>query len=190
MQDVAKYENLGSEIFIMGDLNARIGEENDFIEDNDLNAQDDYVPIPDHFEVNTNIRERKTLDNIEVSGHHKQLLNFCKVTGLKILNGRVGIDREIGNFTCHIPAGSSTVDYCLTTERNFDLVENFYEINTISDHAYLQLCLKINTSEAIETNVLEDESQIHTEDYELFSLKESYSCKYIPVEDSDQKIKD
>ena len=195
MQDVAKYEifiYLGGETFIMGDLNVRISEENDFIEINDLNAQDDYLPISDDFEENTNIRKRKTLDNTEVSGNNKQLLDFCKATGLKILNGRVGDDREIGNFTCHTPAGSSTVDYCLTRERNFDLIENFYvgEINTISDHAYLQLHLKINNSEAIETNVLEDESQIQTEDHEFFSLKESYSCKYIPVEDSSQKIKD
>ena len=59
MQDAAKYESMGGEIFIMGDLNDRIGEENDFIENNDLNAQDDYLPIPDDFEVNTNIRKRK-----------------------------------------------------------------------------------------------------------------------------------
>ena len=110
MQDVAKYESMGGEIFIMGDLNARIGKENDFIKNNDLNAQDDYLPIPDDFKVNTNIRKRNTLDNTEVYGHHTQLLDFCKATGLEILNGRVGD----GNFTCHIPAGSSTVDYCLT----------------------------------------------------------------------------
>ena len=112
---------------------------------------------------------------------------------MKILNGRVGDDSEIGNFTCHTPAGSSTVDYCLTKERNFDLVENFYvrEINTIYDHAYLQLHLKINSSETRKTNVLIEESQIQTEDHEFVSLKESYACKYIrsPVEDSKQKIK-
>ena len=50
--------------------------------------------------------------------------------------------------------------------------------------------LKINTSETVEANVLEDESQIQTEDHELFSLNESYNCKYISVEDSEQKIKD
>ena len=122
MQDVAKYESMGGEIFIMGDINARIGEENDFIENNDLNAQDDYLPIPDDFEVNTSIRKRKTLDNIKVSGHHKQLLNFFKTTGLKILNGQVGDDREMGYFLCQTPAGSSIVDYCLTREHNFDLV--------------------------------------------------------------------
>ena len=110
---------------------------------------------------------------------------------MKILSGRVGDDRGIGNFTCHTPAGSRTVD-CLTRERNFDFIENSYagEIDTISDHAYLQLRLKIYNSEAIETNFLEDESQIQTEDHEFFSLKESCNCKYIPVEDSKQKIKD
>ena len=45
MQDVAKYESMGGQIFIMGDTNALIGEENDFIENNDLNAQNDYLPI-------------------------------------------------------------------------------------------------------------------------------------------------
>ena len=38
--------------------------------------------------------------------------------------------------------------------------------------------------------LLEDDSQIQTEDHQFFSLKESCNCKYIPVEDSKQKIKD
>ena len=59
MQDVAQYESMGGEIFIMGDTNARIGEENDFIENNDLNAQDDYLAIPEDFEADTNINKRK-----------------------------------------------------------------------------------------------------------------------------------
>ena len=95
MQDAAKFESMGSEIIIMGDLNACMGEENDFVENNDLNAKDDYLPIPDDFKANPNIRKRKKLDNTEVCGHHKQLLYFCKVTGLKILNGRVGNGRKI-----------------------------------------------------------------------------------------------
>ena len=66
----------------------------------------------------------------------------------------------------------------------------FPYINTISDHPYLQLRLKINTSETIKTSVLEDESQMQTEDDEFFNLKESCNCKYMPVKDSEQKIKD
>ena len=69
-------------------------------------------------------------------------------------------------------------------------MENFCvgEINTISDHAYLRPRLKSNISNTTETNVLEDELQIQTEDHELFSLKKSYNCKYIPVEGSKQKV--
>ena len=37
MSDVAKYENMGGEVFIMGDANARIAEEND-----DENAVDNF----------------------------------------------------------------------------------------------------------------------------------------------------
>ena len=35
MSDVAKYENMGGEVFIMGDTNAQIVEESDFLESND-----------------------------------------------------------------------------------------------------------------------------------------------------------
>ena len=40
MSDVAKYESMGGEVFIMSDTNARIAEENDFLENNDENAVD------------------------------------------------------------------------------------------------------------------------------------------------------
>ena len=115
----------GGEVIIMGDTNARVGEENDFVENNYLNAPDDYLPTPYDFEVDINVKKRKTLDNKELSGHHKQLLDFCKATGFKILNGRIGDDGKIGNFTCHTAAGSSIVDYCLTREHNFELMDNY-----------------------------------------------------------------
>ena len=120
IEDVAKYESMGGEVIIMGDTNARIGEENDFVENNYLNAPDDYLPTPYNFEVDINVKKRKTLDNKELSGHHKQLLDFCKATGFKILNGRIGDDGKIGNFTCHTAAGSSIVDYFLTREHNLN----------------------------------------------------------------------
>ena len=45
MSDVAKYENMGGEVFIMDDTNARIAEENDFLENNDENVVDDIYPF-------------------------------------------------------------------------------------------------------------------------------------------------
>ena len=66
----------GGEVIIMGDTNAPIGEENDFVENNYLNALDDYLPTPYDYEVDINVKKRKTSDNKELSGHHKQLLDF------------------------------------------------------------------------------------------------------------------
>ena len=100
MSDVAKYENMGGEVFIMGDTNARIAEENDFLENNDENVVDDFLPIPDDLELDNNITKRKTLDDREVSGHGKELINSCRMTGLRIINGRLFDDGKIGNFTC------------------------------------------------------------------------------------------
>ena len=148
MLDITKYESMGGQVIIIGDMNARIAEEADFVENTDENAQDDYLPIPYEFghDNSCSVKKRKTLDNEEVSGHAKELINLCLQTGFRIVNGRLGHDRDLNDFTCHTPAGSSTVDYCLARENNFYFIENFYigDIDTISDHAYLQLRLKIN----------------------------------------------
>ena len=115
MLDISKYESMGGEVIIIGDMNARIAEEVDFVANTDENAQDDYLLIPDEFEHDNScsVKKRKTLDNKEVSGHANELINLCRLTGFRIVYGRLGHDQDLGDFTCHTPAGSSTVDYCL-----------------------------------------------------------------------------
>ena len=129
MDDVAKFEGLGAEVIIMGDMNGRIAQENDFLNPNNENDIDDYLPIPDDFEMDNSIVNRSTLDKTEISGHGRDLLSFCKATRVRIPNGRVGDDHGIGNFTCHTPAGSSLVDYCLIRDKNFHLINNFSVIH-------------------------------------------------------------
>lgn len=41
------------------------------------------------------------------------LLNFCKASGLRIMNGNLGSDDELGKFTCVTENGCSVVDYVL-----------------------------------------------------------------------------
>ena len=43
------------------------------------------------------------------------LIDFCKVSNMKILNGRLGSDKGVGDFTYRHPAGNSTIDYCVVT---------------------------------------------------------------------------
>ena len=51
MSDAAKYESMGGEVIILGDMNGRISNENDFIENNEENSNDDYLPIPEDFDM-------------------------------------------------------------------------------------------------------------------------------------------
>ena len=70
-------------------------------------------------------------------------------------------------------------------------MDNFHtgEINTISDHAYLELHLKIDNLVNNENRNHEDELQTQLESDAFLSLKDNYNCKYIPVE-SKRKVKD
>ena len=51
MAGVPKYEDKGVEVIIFGDMNVRTAQENDFSESTDDNDIDDYLPIPDDFEL-------------------------------------------------------------------------------------------------------------------------------------------
>ena len=53
-------------------------------------------------------------------GH--ELLEFCKTCLLFIANGRLGTDRNIGQFTCK---DASVVDYALVSYNMFDDVLDF-----------------------------------------------------------------
>ena len=82
-------------------MNARTPQETDCLESTEDNDIDDYLPIPDDFELDYTTIKRNTLDKTEISGHGKDLLNFSKSTDFRIINGRLGEDRDSGNFTCH-----------------------------------------------------------------------------------------
>ena len=44
-----------------------------------------------------------------------ELLDFCKQTGVRILNGRAGVDVDIGKCTYVSGAGRSLVDYVIAS---------------------------------------------------------------------------
>ena len=66
------------------------------------------------------------------------LLEFCKQTGLRILNGRVGRDANIGKYTFfgYRSRGSSLVDYVLCSDSVFKYISSFEvgDPNILSDH--------------------------------------------------------
>ena len=65
------------------------------------------------------------------------LLDLCKQSGLRIVNGRFGA--ESGKYTYLTDRGSSVVDYVLATKNLFDHSEymKLYDPNILSDHCLI-----------------------------------------------------
>ena len=76
--------------------------------------------------------------------HGIQLLELCKTIGLLIINGRLGQDKGIGDFTRQDTTGCSVVDYMLCNPElfcelyDFKIASKFPE----SDHRGLSITVK------------------------------------------------
>ena len=79
-----------------------------------------------------------------------ELLDFCKQTGMRILNGRTGVDGDIGKCTYVCGAGRNLVDYVIASPHIFSLVDTFNvdDPNILSDHCIVifSLCLHGNNA--------------------------------------------
>jgi hypothetical protein len=124
-------------IFLSGDFNSRTSSKADFIQ------FDHSIDINDVITIDT---PTPRISRDLTSNHFgDSLLDLCKATNQRIVNGRWPGDR--GNFTCLTHNGASVVDYLLTCLDNFNLLENFSvgEFNAFSNHAPLSFSFKINT---------------------------------------------
>lgn len=137
--DIDFFEGLGS-VYTMGDLNSRIGMKSDTIVHDNVNCFTDFVDyIPDV------PLTRASMDKI-CNNYGSKLLDLCKSTCLRILNGRLGTDYDVGEFTYVSPNGASVIDYVLTKECNFGNICKF-DIGTLnewSDHTPVSFSLTCN----------------------------------------------
>ena len=148
--DVARFKNKG-DVLILGDLNTRTALELDYFA---INPSDHYIPFPEDNDADDDnykckLPNRRNMDHSGgVKGHGKELIQFCKDSGLKLGNGRLKGD-EYGAFTFCNKKVLTTIDYILLEEEIFDSVNNFTvsDFTSFSDHAYLQLDLKINEND-------------------------------------------
>ena len=69
------------------------------------------------------------------------LLDFCKQTGMRIMNGRVGNDYGLGRYTFVGNRGTSIVDYVSSKPEFFNFVAQFevQEPNILSDHSLIEV---------------------------------------------------
>jgi len=148
VQDIVEfnaiYENKTSFI-ITGDFNSRTGNRNDFVNDEYLHNLN---MLPDDYSIDVFL-PRNSQDKI-VNENGKLLIDFCKQTGLRIMNGRVCEDSHLGRYTCIKDAGCSVVDYVLCMP---EMMPNFTQFSISdpsieSDHCKIEFSIKTENRNA------------------------------------------
>ena len=165
--DIRKYSDVGK-VILMGDLNARTASRNDF--DPQSDSFEHYIPSIDTYldECSIDIDERFSEDTV-VNSSGLKLLDICKCSDLRVVNGRVGEDRGIGAFTFLASTGKSAIDYALAQHSLFPSISNFivHDMFSCSSHVPIQLNIKAtytvtenNVEEMIVDKLVWDESKI------------------------------
>ena len=129
LASIVKYSNLGH-IIVQGDFNAYTNTSPDFV------CHDDpgHIILDDHYTFDTCL-PRNNVDMKRPNNSGKFLLELCKETGLRILNGRKVGDLD-GNFTCIRYNGCSVVDYTLVSCDLYNVIGCFevHNFTPFSDH--------------------------------------------------------
>ena len=135
---------------ICGDMNASVANMNDFVADD---ASRHMYALPDDYIVDNSV-PRSSKDS-KSNSNGNLLIDFCRQTGLRIANGRVGSDANTGECTYVGSSGTSLVDYVLVSE---DLLKCFvtfdvFDPNPISDHCLIEFSLKLGRRDLIKRAV-------------------------------------
>ncbi len=134
--ECAIFENKGATL-LLGDFNSRTNDVIEYIENDEL---DDYLPTDDQYIPDIALDKRITADKSPLNTNGSAMIEFCKSTGYRILNGRVDKENSSG-FTCFSSHITSVVDYCLLKLEYFSFVNSFkvHEISDLSDHSPLEI---------------------------------------------------
>ena len=127
-----------SHFLICGDMNARIADRDDFVP---LDISTHMDTLPDDYVCDINL-PRSTQDS-GFNANGNLLLDFCKRSGFRIVNGRVGEDAGDGKCTYVGSRGSSLIDYVIADQDLFKYLSNFCvnDPDILSDHCVLNFVM-------------------------------------------------
>ncbi|VDI69937.1 Hypothetical predicted protein [Mytilus galloprovincialis] len=114
-----------SYICLLGDFNARTGEDLDFTEV----TYDEFSGMFDLNDVSLNTLASSNINILRKSMDKKKnnfgniFLHLCRANNLFMCNGRIGDDKDKGQFTCK---NVSVVDYVIGSANFLTLLQNFF----------------------------------------------------------------
>ena len=136
-------------LLLCGDFNARSSDLPDYVIDDNFSHLN---ILPSDYNVDYEmLRCSQDIGKTNNNGH--LLLDLCKQTGLRIMNGRVSKDKNIGKFTYVGHAGSSLVDYVICSQELFDNIDHFEVLdpNIMSDHCMINFTFTFDKQNCSET---------------------------------------
>lgn len=152
IQDIIELQCKYRGPFIMvGDFNARTGLLDDFLDIDErvaelsgLNKEDELFNSRAKMEDLGLTTGRYSLDR-QVNNTGRKLIEFCRSLDLKMVNGRFGCDKGVGNFTCHKNVGESLVDYVLMSPQLMPRVNNFLvdDLDKLMSDVHSPLCVSL-----------------------------------------------
>ena len=142
-EDISLYSAKGN-VIVAGDFNAKTNTMNDFV----LDDGDDHTPVNDiDMYMHDSYMSRQNVDTHAVDAQGKKLLELCKNSRVRILNGRTNGDRfgKFTRFPAAIRESPSTIDYVLADCEIRQQIKSLTVLPSygLSDHECL--CLAINT---------------------------------------------
>ena len=163
-------------VMLVGDFNSRVGVTSDFEKDYDHEGSFlENDPFYTYFQK-CQLFNRENKDK-HVNNNGKKLIELCKMSDLKIANGRVGADKCLGNYTCHTSRGNSTIDYAILSMDLFPYIADFYIdiYDKCMSDGHCPVCLIMSCKSDVSSENNSD--QITKNEY----IKTEYvKCKWIP----------
>ena len=143
VEDKAIYEEkYECDFIVCGDLNGRTGIEADYVTDDNYA----YLPLPQDYVADIPYVINRNNEDRTVNMSGRRILDICRMSNLRIANGRIGKDASKGSVTCVKSRGSSTVDYVLCTPVLLNILNDFevLPVNEYSDHNPIVFDLKVH----------------------------------------------
>ena len=131
--------------YVIGDLNSRCGIRDDFILNDVLSADtNDSLQNVIHYNSDSGSETRNSADKT-VNQFGRKLIDYCKTTGMRIVNGKHK-DDPFGSVTFFSTLGISLIDYLLTDVNNIVNIKTFSSgvFNPFSDHSPICCTIPFN----------------------------------------------
>ena len=157
-------------ILLVGDFNSRTGNLTDLERNFDHGGSNIEIDPSSAYLEKHNILHRNTMDK-EINKNGKKLIEMCKMSNLKILNGRMGRDRVIGNYTCCTSRGKSVIDYVIASVSFFERCSDFYVdvLDKCMSDVHCPISLVLTSHEANQNTEHDNSKQLELD--EAYHLK-------------------